>query len=226
MKLVDCAKLCERFSMERSFDFCTDADILETVIGFAGCRNSATVAESLLDTFGSLKGVFEARPEALLNVPGVNAKTAGMVSMIIPLVRKWSELANSDPKRINNASVASDYCKRMLAGARDEEIWIICLNAQCQVVGKRKISEGTLSECGAYPRKIVETALNYNAHSVLMTHNHPGGTCAPSAEDVSSTLQIQRTLNALNILLLDHIIVAGDRTYSMIQHGDIDYRRR
>ena len=226
MKLVDCEKLCERFSMERSFDFMADTDILETVIGFAGCRNPESVAETLLETFGSLKGVFEARPEALLNVPGVNAKIAGMVSMIIPLVRKWAELANDSPERINNTSVAENYCKRMLAGSRDESMWVICVDAQCRVVGKRRISDGTLSECEAYPRKIAETALNYNAHSVLLTHNHPGGTCAPSAEDVSSTLLIQRMLNAMNILVLDHIIVAGAKTYSMIQHGDIDYRRR
>ena len=47
---------------------------------------------------------------------------------------------------------------------------------------------------------------------------------APSPEDISSTMQLQRILSALGILVLDHIIVAGDRTYSMIQHGDIDYR--
>ena len=72
----------------------------------------------------------------------------------------------------------------------------------------------------------METALNYNAHSVLLSHNHPGGTCAPSPEDIASTKTLQRLLNGVGILVLDHIIVAGDRTYSMIQHGDIDYRTR
>ena len=72
----------------------------------------------------------------------------------------------------------------------------------------------------------METALNYNAHSVLLCHNHPGGTCAPSPEDISSTLQLQRLLNGVGILVLDHIIVAGSNTYSMIEHGDIDYRIR
>ena len=72
----------------------------------------------------------------------------------------------------------------------------------------------------------METALNYNAHSVLLCHNHPGGTCAPSQEDINSTVQLQKLLQGVNILVLDHIIVAGDKTYSMIQHGDIDYRIR
>ena len=85
---------------------------------------------------------------------------------------------------------------------------------------------GSLSEVSAYPRLVLETALNYNAHSILLTHCHPGLTCAPSPEDISSTLQLQRLLNGVGILVLDHIIVAGNRTYSMIQHGDMDYRIR
>ena len=73
---------------------------------------------------------------------------------------------------------------------------------------------------------VMETALNYNAHSVFFCHNHPGGTCAPSTEDVASTIQLQRLLNGVGILVLDHIIVAGTNTYSMAQHGDIDVRLR
>ena len=72
----------------------------------------------------------------------------------------------------------------------------------------------------------LSTAISYNAHSVLLTHNHPGGTCAPSPEDIASTIQLQRLLNGVGILVLDHIIVAQGRTYSMIQHGDIDYRQK
>ena len=116
--------------------------------------------------------------------------------------------------------------KSLLMGERTERFYVIALNAQCKVTGRRKISEGSLSEVSAYPRLVLETALNYNAHSVLLCHNHPGGTCAPSPEDLASTLQLQRLLNGVGILLLDHIIVANDSTYSMVQHGDIDYRIR
>ena len=63
-------------------------------------------------------------------------------------------------------------------------------------------------------------------HSVLLCHNHPGGSLAPSPEDVSSTIQLQRLLNGVGIMVLDHIVIATDKTYSMIQHGDIDYRVR
>ena len=129
-----------------------------------------------------------------------------------------------DPNRIGNTREAEAFVKSLLMGERTERFYVVALNARCKVLGSRKISEGSLSEVSAYPRMVMETALTFNAHSILLCHNHPGGTCAPSPEDISSTLQLQRLLNGVGILTLDHIIVAGDKTYSMIQHGDISYR--
>ena len=218
-------KLRERLQAERDFDSFTADDILTTLIGFTNSTDKAPrIAEALLNNFGSLKGVLEARPEQLRSVPGVGAKAAALISAIVPFVRVWNREAMATPDHIGNSRDAEKYCLSLLAGRRTEAFYVIALNARCHVLGTRMISEGSLSEVSAYPRSVVETALNYNAHSVLLSHNHPGGTCAPSPEDIASTLQIQRLLNGIGILVLDHIIVANQNTYSMIQHGDIDYR--
>ena len=81
----------------------------------------------------------------------------------------------------------------------------------------------TATDCSTH-RKRIQYPFWYIAD--FRNHNHPGGTCAPSTEDISSTLLLQRLLISMDIMILDHIIVVGSRTYSMIQHGDIDYRRR
>ena len=218
-------RLWERFVSEHGFENFSDAEILTTLLS---CQYDAysnlKLAEDLLDNFGSLKGVFEARPEQLMQLQGMTTKRAGLISLAIPLARTWIAGANEDPEKITGFQAAQNYCLKLLIGQRVENFYVIALNAKCNVLGARKISTGSLSEVSAYPRLVMETALNYNAHSVLLCHNHPGGTCAPSPEDISSTLQLQRLLNGVGILILDHIIVAGDRTYSMIQHGDIDYR--
>ena len=95
------------------------------------------------------------------------------------------------------------------------------MNTQLGVVGKRRISTGTISEVSMYPRLVVETALNFNARTVLLCHNHPGGTCKPSREDIMSTQSLQKLLAQVGVVLLDHVIVAGNKTYSMSQHDDI-----
>ena len=140
------------------------------------------------------------------------------------IAKAYQRTLMAEPDRIGNSREAEKYCIALAGGSRTERFYVIALNAQCKVTGRRKISEGSLSEVSTYPRLVLETALNYNAHSVLLCHNHPGGTCAPSQEDIASTLQLQRLLNGVGILVLDHIIVANAGTYSMIEHGDIDYR--
>ena len=219
-------RLRERQQADKDLTTFSDYEILQLLISYTGGEKSARLAEKLLDTFGSLKGVLEARPEQLQMVKGIGSRTASLIAMMIPMVRTWSRLCREIPDRISNSREAENYCMSLLAGERLENFYVIALNAKCNVLGKRKIATGSLSEVNAYPRLVLETALNYNAHSILLSHNHPGGTCAPSTEDIASTQQLQRLLSGVGILVLDHIIVAGDRTYSMIQHGDIDYRAK
>ncbi len=218
-------KLRNRFILEKGFDHFEDHQILELLLFYANPRSDTNpVAHALLDHFGSMKGVLEARPEQLETVPGVGPKAAVLLSMVVPLTRVWHRCAMQEATRIGNSREAEHYCLSLLAGERTERFYVVSLNAQCQVLGRRLISEGSLSEVSAYPRLVMETVLNYNAHSVLFCHNHPGGTCAPSRDDITSTINLQKLLNGIDVLVLDHIIVAADRTYSMIQHGDIDYR--
>lgn len=220
-------RLRERLLSEHSLETFDDIEILSTILSYAnGTKDTTGLVTRLLDSFGSLKSVLEARPEQLLKVDGMNRTRASLISLMIPMARIWQRCASDMPDHISNSREAENYCMSLLIGERLENFYVIALNAKCSVLGKRKISTGSLSEVSAYPRLVMETALNYNAHSVLLTHNHPGGTCAPSPEDISSTLQLQKLLNGVGILTLDHIIVAGDKAYSMIQHGDIDYRVR
>ena len=220
-------RLRERLMSEHGFEAFDDTEILSTVLSYAsGTKDTAGLVAKLLDAFGSLKAVLEARPEQLLRVEGMNQTRASLITMMIPMARVWMRCASENPDRIGNSREAESYCKSLLIGERLENFFVIALNAQCKILGRRRISTGSLSEVSAYPRLVMETALNYNAHSVLLCHNHPGGTCCPSPEDISSTVQLQQLLNGVGILVLDHIIVANDNTYSMIQHGDIDYRVR
>ena len=215
------------FLREKSLENYSDGAVLELLFSTAGVRgDTQSIIESMFDAFGSFRGVLEARPAQLMKIPGVTKKVATLVSMIAPLAKVWERCNMDDKDRIGNTRDAETYSKSLLMGERTERFFVVALNARCKVLGCKKISEGSLSEVSTYPRMVMEAALMFNAHSVLLCHNHPGGTVAPSPEDISSTIQLQKMLNCVNILVLDHIIVAGDKTYSMIQHGDIDYRCR
>ena len=219
-------RLRERLLSDRSFEGFEDDEILSTVLSFCGTKDNASLISRLFEEFGSLKGVLEANPEQLMRVDGMSKTKTSLICLMIPMFRVWQRCTMQQPWRIGNSREAEAYCKSLLIGERVEHFFLIALNAQCKVLGKRLISTGSLSEVSAYPRICVSAAISLNAHSVLLCHNHPGGTCAPSPEDISSTLQLQKLLNGIGILLLDHVIVSGDNCYSLVQHGDIDYRIR
>ena len=218
--------LMERFEKENGLEYFDEQDSLGFLLDLARCPGDRKeLSNKLLDAFGSLKAVLEARKEQLQSVSGIGDRTATLIRSILPFIRIWERMGMEETDRVANSEQAEKYCRSLLYGLRNEQFYVICLNATCHILGKRLVSEGSLSEVNAYPRIVLETALNYNAHSILICHNHPGGTGFPSGEDISSTQQLKRILNGVGILLLDHIIIAGCTSYSMIQHGDIDYKR-
>lgn len=216
----------ERFLNEGGMDLFDEEDAIGLLLDMARCPGDRQwISYLLLREFGSLKAVLEAREEQLVNVDGIGKRTATMIRMITGFIRLWNRAGMEKADRIGSSGEAEQFCKSLLLGFRNERFFVICLNSRCEVLGTRMVSEGSLSEVNAYPRVVMEAALNYNAHSILLCHNHPGGTLHPSPEDISSTKTLQQLLKGVGILLLDHIIVAGNDTYSMVQHGDIDYRK-
>ena len=123
--------------------------------------------------------------------------------------------------QITNRRELEAFCHRLNDSECFEKFSIIAVNTKCNIIGVYSI-QGSLSEVNAYPRVVVTYALLANAYGVFFTHNHPGGTCAPSTEDIRSTAQIKKILSQLDIHVLDHMITTPDGNgYSMAQHGDI-----
>ena len=199
-----------------------DRQVLEYILSLTATTKKNEVVVRLLETFGSLKNILEARPEQLKAVKGIGDKTANLISSFVPVMRAWKRSVENDERFLRNSYAAKNYCQSLLAGERNEQFWVICVNSNCRLLGKRRISEGSLTECNAYPRLIMETALNYNAHSVIFAHNHPGGSALPSSEDIASTNQMQRMLASVGIAVLDHFIVVKDDALSMREERYID----
>lgn len=214
-------RMRDRFIHEGLEGF-ADHEALELLLFYAKARGNVNpLAHDLLETFGSLKGVLEARPEQLTTVKGVGEETAALISFMVPMFRKYQESVLQERRYIRHRHAAAEYCRTLLTGLRTERFYVISLSADMKVLGQRAVGEGSLTEVPAYPRLVVETALNYNAYGVLLCHNHPGGNARPSPEDVAVTRSIQQVLAQLNIALLDHIIVADADSYSMSFRGDI-----
>ena len=219
-------RLRERFRLNGLEGFAPH-EVLELLLCFALPRGNVNpIAHALLDTFGSIKGVLEATPQQLMTVNGVGEEAATLISMMIPVFQRYSLCLAEERRKISSTAEARQYCQSLLAGQRTERFYVICLGANRSVLGRRLIAEGTIGEVAAYPRSIVETALNLNAHGVIVCHNHPDGLAEPSEEDLSATAHLYRILQDLDIQLLDHVIVAGAETYSLAERGPLTVKGR
>lgn len=210
----------DRFRREGLENFAPH-EVLELLLYYTRARGDTNpLAHRLLDTFGSLKGVLETPVEQLCQVPGVGEETATLLSMMVPLFRRYEMCLCEEKKRLKSYRDSEEYCRALLTGLRKERFYVISVSVQMQVLGCRVVSEGSITEVVTYPRLVLEAALNHNAYGVILCHNHPGGEAVPSPGDQEVTLELERALSMVDIVLLDHLIVADGGIYSMARHGD------
>jgi DNA repair protein RadC len=134
---------------------------------------------------------------------------------------------NSRTYTMGSTKKATDYFKNFYAGINDKEsLAIALLDASNRVIATKVVFTGTVNEAPVYPREIVKEVLFYNAPTLIMAHNHPGGTTKPSSADIMMTAKIKCVFEEVGINLIDHIIVAGDTAISLAEEGFFDFNKR
>ena len=101
----------------------------------------------------------------------------------------------------------------------NEVFKIALLDAQNRLKGVETMSEGVVNEAPVYPRAIVKTALDYNASSLILCHNHPAGSTSPSSADLDVTKRLVSALKTVSVTVVDHIIVASMQYVSLAERG-------
>lgn len=215
-------RMRERF-VKQGLEGFAPHEVLELILFYAiPQKNVNPLAHKLLNAFGSLHGVMEATPEQLRHVEGIGEYAATLLSLFLPLDRYYHQDAAEDKLCLGNRIQAENYCRNLLYGLRDEHFYCICLDAKTEVLGHSLIAKGSVSQVPAYPRRVVEAVLRYNAHSVILCHNHPGGTLTPSADDIEATERIRGVLQGIDVWLLDHLIVGTQGVCSMTRDGHLN----
>ncbi len=212
------ARLRARYIEEGLAHF-NEIDTLELLLFYAiPRRDTNELAHLLLQQFGSLDGVLGATTGDLCAVPGISENTAVLLHLFNDVARKC-EISRQSIRIVNSSQDAGTFLLPYFYGLRDETVYLLCLDAKGKVLDCRALFKGSANGVAIAIRKIVEVALSVNATSVIMAHNHPGGLALPSAEDRAATLRIRAALQNLDIVLIDHIIVADQDFISMADSG-------
>ncbi len=212
-------RMKERFLAEGLDNF-SDIQVLELLLFYAVPRQDTNpIAHALLERFGTLAQVLETPVAELEKVKGVGHNAAVLLNLSTELGRRYQVSRMMQTRILASVEECGKYLVPRFFGRRNETVFILCLDAKCKVLGCVEVGEGSVNSAGVPVRRIVETALAYNATTVILAHNHPSGLALPSGEDVQTTHRVAAALNAVEISLADHIVVADDDFVSIVQSG-------
>ncbi|NLX76820.1 MAG: DNA repair protein RadC [Clostridiaceae bacterium] len=212
-------KLKQRF-IEEGLGAFEDHQILEMLLFYTiPRRDTNEIAHRLINKFGTLEAIFDSSPEQLMEIGKVTKSTAVLLTMIPELSRKYMLMKQGKKPELGSSDKAGKYVTKLFIGRNYEAFYMCCLNSQNQLNYAALVHEGTINEAPVYPRIIVETALRYQANSVILAHNHPGGSLRPSSADIEVTRKISEALKTISVKVVDHIIVSGNDYYSFAENG-------
>ena len=212
-------RLRERFLREGLDNF-DELQVLELLLFYCVPRQDTNpIAHALLERFGSLAQVMEADPAELRKVPGVGDNAATFLALVMSASRYYQVNKASSAVILPTIEQCGKYLLHRFHGRRNETVFLLCLDAKCKVLCCKEVGEGSVNSAAVPIRRIVEIALGANATSVILAHNHPSGLAIPSGEDVQTTRRLAAALDAVEIVLSDHIVVAEDDFVSMVQSG-------
>lgn len=212
-------RLKERF-LKEGLDGFSEIQVLELVLFYCIPRKDTNpIAHALLEHFGGLSQVLEAPVEELKRIPGMGESSAAFLRLITETGRYYMVHRSTQASVLPTLEQCAEYMVPFFFGRRLETIFLLCLDAKCKVLCCKEVGEGSVNSAGISVRRIVETALGANASSVVLAHNHPSGVALPSGEDIQTTRRIAMALSAVEITLVDHIVVADEDYVSMAQSG-------
>ncbi|MCR4772454.1 MAG: DNA repair protein RadC [Oscillospiraceae bacterium] len=214
-------RLRKRYA-EFGLDSFEDHTVLELLLTYAVPRRDVNeLAHRLVDKFGSLGEVFDAPVEELMKTEGVGESTALLIRMV-PEISRRSMISKNEKRSAAVLSGAKESGKFFIPyfyGECEEAVYAAFLDDSLRLISCRLMMRGEVNEADLSSRKLVSMALSCRATNVVLAHNHPSGSLIPSAADRQATAEARNALKAVDINLVDHVIISGNMYVSMEECG-------
>ena len=203
--------------MEKGASALSNAELLAIMIRTGtGKMNAVEVARTLLQTAeGRLNAIADMSLDRLCSVSGIGPGKAVAIAAAFELGRRSSsEKIVSDRFAVSSPKTVFRMMLPLLRGLDHEECWAIFLNRANYVLGKERLSVGGMDSTVVDVKVILRRALERKASGVILVHNHPSGSALPGQADIRQTGLLKKALQACEIQLIDHVVIAEDSWYS------------
>lgn len=193
-----------------------DHNIIEFLLFFGiPYKDTNDIAHELTERFGDLNGVLDAPVEELMKVNGIGDNAAALIHLVYDISVTYNER-----KKLNKPFIATEdrftsFLTMKYAGETREIVYMLFIDCHGRISRCVKVCDGSPESVTVDNRTIVEAAVRNDANEIILAHNHPNGFAVPSTADVRATMDVIPLLKAINVHLIDHIIVAEDDCFSM-----------
>jgi DNA repair protein RadC len=154
---------------------------------------------------------------------GIGRVKALQLVAVMEIARRAASLPPREAPLLNRADLIAAHFEPAAAGLDVEKFWVLCLNRRNRLRKRVEVTSGTATAALAHPREVFRSAIRESAAAIVCAHNHPSGDPAPSAADIQLTRQLREAAAAVDIPLLDHVII-GRRGADPLGRGYYSFR--
>lgn len=172
------------------------------------------MANQTLHHYGGLKQLLQASMRDFCARPGLGVAKYAELQASVEILRRASLADIQERPLLSATQQVANYLKGSLGNLPYESFHVLYLDARCYLLQDEESFRGSLAHTAVYPREIVRRALELRAAYVVFAHNHPGGSCRPSAADRELTQMLKQVLHMVEVRVLDHFIVAESGVFS------------
>ena len=187
-------------------------------VGIEG-ENSIQLASRLLHDMQGLIGIQRATFKELCDFKGLGPAKAAQLKAAIELGKRMIEEGANPETPISSPEQAADVVRYEMQGFDVEHLWVILLDTRNRKISVEKLYKGSLNTSHVRIGELFRAAIQRNAASIILVHNHPSGDPAPSPEDVALTRGAVQAGKLLDIDVLDHLVIGSSGYVSMKQKG-------
>ena len=212
-------RLRERF-MDGGADALPDYEMLELILFRAIPRQDVKpLARALIDTFGDFNRVLSAPVGQLTKVSGCGPAVVVELKVVEAAAHRLARARVMQRHVVSSWAALLDYCHTVMAHRDTEQFRVLFLDTKNVLIADEAQAKGTVDHVPVYPREVVKRALELNAASIILVHNHPSGDPTPSQADITMTHQIEAAAKSLSIELHDHLIIGKSQELSFRAQG-------
>ena len=207
--------------MQRGRSALTDAELIAIILGSGtATTNVVDMARQILAKADhNLHELARLSVKDLMKIKGIGTARAVTIVAAMELGRRRGDKELDEKPRITCSKDVFELLRPALLDVPHEEFWVLLLNRANRVIKSLQISQGGVSGTVADPRIIFKSALEELASGIILAHNHPSGNLIASQADRELTRKLKEGARLLDVQVLDHVILAGQKYYSFADEG-------